>query len=64
MSETASYADPMSVTVGSHVPARVAEQLAQLAKTNERSVSGELRVAIRRHLADASCGLVPSPQSP
>ena len=53
MNDSASYADPMSVTVGSHVPAHVATQLAQLAKTNERSVSGELRVAIKRHLAEA-----------
>jgi hypothetical protein len=51
MTDAASYATPLAVTVGSHVPAAVAVELAELAKSNERSVSGELRVAIRRHLA-------------
>ena len=53
MKDAASYATPHSATVGSHVPTSVAIELAELAKMNERSVSGELRVAIRRHLAEA-----------
>ena len=62
MTETISQADLKDTIVGSHVPARVASELAQLAKQNERSVSGELRIAIRRHLADAR-GALASPQT-
>jgi hypothetical protein len=53
MSEHAAYSGAMSVTVGSHVPASVASRIAQLARENERSISGEIRVALKRHIAEA-----------
>jgi hypothetical protein len=54
MSQLLDDARGMCVTVGSHVPADVAAQLAQLARANDRSISGELRVAIRKHLAETA----------
>jgi len=47
---TTTYSTGEYVTVGSHIPAVVAQQLADLARTNERSVSGEIRLAIKNHL--------------
>lgn len=37
--------------VATDIPEDLADQLAERAKSNERSVSAELRVAIRAHLA-------------
>jgi hypothetical protein len=39
--------------VSAWVPRAVAQQLAQAARQNERSISAELRVALREHLAAA-----------
>jgi hypothetical protein len=36
--------------VGAQVPADLADQFAEVAKANERTVSAELRVAIRAHI--------------
>lgn len=50
MNDQTVHAGPY-VTIGSHVPALLAEQLSELARANERSISGEVRLAIKRHLA-------------
>jgi predicted transcriptional regulator len=39
-----------TIAITFHVPEDVQKRLAKLAADNERSVSGELRVAIRNHL--------------
>ena len=38
--------------IGSHVPRDVATAISKLAAANERSRSSEIRLAIKRHLAD------------
>jgi len=42
-------------------PASISEQLEQLARSRDRSVSGEIRVAIREHLQRASDEPEPRP---
>jgi hypothetical protein len=42
---------PLEMTVGAWVSRDLAQEIAELAHRNERSVSGEIRVALRRHLA-------------
>lgn len=39
--------------IGSHVPTDVADEITRLARENERSVSGEVRLALRRHIRTA-----------
>ena len=54
------------VTISSHVPAILADGLSELARANERSLSGEVRLAIKRHLAsvrDAASGALAAQQS-
>jgi hypothetical protein len=41
------------VTVGSWLPVAMADEIAELARSNDRSVSGEVRLALRRHLSAA-----------
>jgi hypothetical protein len=45
--------EPVKQFVGVHVRRDVAEELARLALLNERSLAGELRVAITNHLEAA-----------
>lgn len=46
-----SYADPLATVVSSRVPTAMAEAIEQLARENCRSTAGEIRLALRRHLA-------------
>jgi predicted transcriptional regulator len=45
--------------VGAQVPADLADQFSEVARANERSVSAELRVAIRAHI-DRSAAKAPA----
>lgn len=40
--------------IGSHVPQAMAVEVARVAEANCRSVSGEIRLALKKHLADVS----------
>jgi hypothetical protein len=40
-----------STIVSGYVPRQLADELRRLAAAGERSISGELRIAIREHLA-------------
>jgi hypothetical protein len=42
------------VMVGTWVPQEIKSALEELAKTNDRSVSGELRRALVKHLAESA----------
>lgn len=50
MSETTSSSAGTYTVVGSHVPVEMATRLAAIAAENERSISGEIRLALRRHI--------------
>lgn len=43
-----------AVLVGTRVPVEIKEQFEEVARLNNRSVSGELRVLIERRIADHS----------
>lgn len=45
--------DTNEVVVSGWVPRRFADELAELARLNDRSVSREVKRALRRHLEDA-----------
>jgi hypothetical protein len=49
---TTTAAAPRVAVVASRVPAELADQLVAVARQNCRSVSGEVHLALRRHLAD------------
>lgn len=40
-------------TISTHVPLDLAREISQLARSNERSSSGEIRLALRQHLRAA-----------
>jgi hypothetical protein len=45
---------PKIETVGLQMPADIAEEIRTLAKANERSLSAEIRIAIKAHLASVA----------
>lgn len=51
-----SATDPRETTIAAWVSRELADELAQLAKTNDSSMSREIRIAVRRHLQDARRG--------
>ena len=53
MNDPVSYADPLAIVVSSRVPAAMADAIERLARENCRSTAGEIRLALKRHLATA-----------
>jgi hypothetical protein len=47
--ETTNQAEGSYTTISTHVPLSLARDIAKLARENERSASGEIRLALRRH---------------
>ena len=51
-------AEPKVAMVAGHLTERMAAELKALAERNERTTSAEVRIAVRRHLAEARVGLL------
>jgi hypothetical protein len=49
------------MVLGSYVPTPLARAVSKLAARNDRSVSGEIRVAIRNHVAAAEAPVTRQP---
>ncbi len=45
-------AEPKTACLGAHVPQHIADEIDALARSNFRSTSAELRLAIVKHLED------------
>jgi hypothetical protein len=50
--ESTSISGGDATIVASHVPKTLRDDLASIARTNDRTISGEIRSVLRRHVAD------------